>query len=424
MGRVKALRSVAVFHIGGVSGPQRSLGQTARWLKDRGSVEFIVPEPGPTADEYSRFGPVEVHDYAALTYPRGPGSLGKAVMRLARETRMFRREWRRRRPDAVLVVTTVVPTALLAARLERIPTVVYASEIYEQWKRAPRLRVWGALLIRGTSALSDGVVCCSAAVASQFPADGHKPLSIAYPPVGPEHADGDRARGRARFALADEDTCLTVVGSISRGRGQDVALRALARVRRRFPAARLLVVGSPHPRRVDLEFAEELRALAGQLGVSDGVTFAGTVATTDGAMADVYAASDVVINPARSAEAFGRVIPEALMAGRPVVASRIGGIPEVIRDGVDGLLVPPDAADALAAGIVRVLEDPALADAMVESGQRRVRDKFGHDQDREAWTQVFEAVVSGRPELARADGVGAGEQDADRADERYEEQRR
>jgi glycosyltransferase involved in cell wall biosynthesis len=406
-GSGEALRSVAVFHIGGVSGPQRSLGDATRWLQDRGSVEVIVPELGPTADEYSQFGSVEARDYDALTYPRGPVAFGKAVAGLARETRMFRREWRRRRPDAVLVVTTVVPAALLAARLERIPTVVYAAELYEQWKRAPLLRVWGALLVRGTSLLSDGVVCCSTAVASQFPAGGRKPLSIAYPPVGPEHADGDRARGRARFALADEDTCLTVVGSITRGRGQDVALRALARVRERFPAARLLVVGSPHPRRVDLEFAEELRALADQLGVSDAIVFAGTVVTTDGpaAMADVYAASDVVINPARCAEAFGRVVPEALIAGRPVVASRIGGIPDVIRDGVDGLLVPPDDADALAAGIVRVLDDPAFASAMVESGQRRVRDKFGHDQDREAWTQVLESVLSvraGGPVSSRA----------------------
>jgi len=399
---VKPLRSVVVFHIGGVSGPQRSLGDTTRWLQDRGSVEVIVPELGPTADEYSLFGPVEVRDYAALTYPHGRGALAKGIFRIARETRMFRREWRRRRPDAVLVVTTVVPAALLAARLERIPTVVYAAEIYEQWKRAPLLRVWAALLVRGTSVLSDGVVCCSTAVASQFPPRRRKPLAIAYPPVGPEYGEGDRARGRARFALADEDICLTVVGSISRGRGQDVALRALARVRQRFPAARLLVVGSPHPRRVDLEFAEELRALADQLSVSDAIVFAGTVVSTDGdaAMADVYAASDVVINPARFAESFGRVVPEALIAGRPVVASRIGSIPDVIRDGVDGLLVPPDAADALAAGIVRLLEDPAFASAMVESGQRRVRDEFGHDQDREAWRQVFESVLSGRPELA------------------------
>jgi glycosyltransferase involved in cell wall biosynthesis len=424
---VTALRSVAVFHLGGVSGPQRSLGQTTRWLKDRGSIEFIVPELGPTAEEYSVLGPVEVRDYGALTYPRGLGQFGKALVRLARETRMFRREWRRQRPDAVLVVTTVVPAAVLAARLERIPTVVYAAEIYEQqWKRAPLLRVWGALLVRATAALSDGVVCCSAAVASQFPARGRKPLSIAYPPVGPEYAAGDRARGRARFGLAEGDTCLTVVGSISRGRGQDVALRALARVRQRFPSARLLVVGSPHPRPVDLAYADEIRALAVELGVGDAAIFAGTVATADGAlaMADVYAASDIVVNPARFSEPFGRVAPEALMAGKPVVASRIGGIPAVIRDGVDGLLVPPDDPDALAAGVVRLLEDPALAGAMVESGQRRVRAEFGHDQHLEAWTQVFESVLSERAELARADAVRAEHQDAGSPGERYQEQRR
>jgi glycosyltransferase involved in cell wall biosynthesis len=247
-------------------------------------------------------------------------------------------------------------------------------------------------------------------------------LLVAYPPIGAEYAHGDRARGRERFGLGPDDICLTVVGSISRGRGQDVAIRALARVRQRFPSARLLVVGSPHPRPVDIAFDEELRALAREIGVADAVVFAGTEVSGHGveAMADVYAASDVVVNPARFAEPFGRVAPEALVAGRPVVASRVGAIPEVIRDGVDGLLVPSEHPDALAAAVIRVLDDPALARSMVESGRRRVLAEFGDDQDLAAWSKAFEAVRSdgGGPAAGKAlrtpDGDGYRPREGDR----------
>jgi glycosyltransferase involved in cell wall biosynthesis len=396
------MRTLTVFHIGGVGGPQRSLPQVMRWLSARGSVEFIVPDSGPTEEEYAELGPVSALDYSALTYARGPREGLRLARRLVRELRMFRGELRRRRPDLVVAVTTVLPALLLAARLERIPVVVFAAELYEQrWKSAPLLRVWGALLARGTARLSKGVVCCSAAVAAQFPRRGGKPIVVAYPPVGTEYEGGDRDSGRRRFGLDPSHRCMAVVGSISRGRGQDVGLRALALIRERVPSARLLIVGDPHPRTVDREYARELRKLAAALGVADAVVWAGADVSGHGprAMADVYAAADLVVNPARFAEPFGRVAAEALVARRPVVATRIGGIPEVIRDGVDGLLVPPDDPVALAAAVTRILDEPSLGDTLVANGRKRVLEKFGYEQDLIAWRRVIEAALS--PESAR-----------------------
>jgi glycosyltransferase involved in cell wall biosynthesis len=391
-GATREIRSLAVFHLGGVGGPQRSLGGAMGWLSERGPVEFIVPEAGPAAAVYGRLGRVTVADYSALTYARGivPGL--RAARQLVSEARLFRRELRRRRPDLVVAVTTVLPALLLAARLERIPSVVYAAELYEQeWKGSPLLRVWGRLLASGTAWLADGIVCCSASVARQFPSRSRKPLSIAYPPIGREYAEGDRERGRARYGVEGADPCIAVVGSLSRGRGQDVAIRALPLIQRRFPEARLLVVGTAHPRRADLEFADELRALADELGVAGAVVFEGA---TD-AMADVYAASDIVVNPARFEEPFGRVAPEALMAGRPVVATGVGAIPEVIRDGIDGLLVPPDDPAALAGAVTQILDDPARAAQLVAVGRAAVVEKFGEAQDVAAWERVFEPVLLG-----------------------------
>ena len=245
-----------------------------RWLACHGTVEFMVPETGPTEAEYRTLGPVSVHDYSALSYPRTLRARAKMARRLLREFRMFRRELRRRRPDIVVVVTTALPALLLATRLERIPTVVYAAELYDQkWKAAPFLRLWGSLLAMGTALLADGVVCCSRAVARQFPQWARTPVAVAYPPVGVDYEGGDRGRARARYALQSAAPCVAVVGNLSRGRGQDVLLRALPQLRSEFPAARLMVVGAPHPRPVDRAFAEELRALARELAIEDAVVY-------------------------------------------------------------------------------------------------------------------------------------------------------
>jgi glycosyltransferase involved in cell wall biosynthesis len=360
------------------------------WLREQGTVEFIVPEAGAAAAEYAAFGQVTVADYAALTYARGLRQGAVAAWRLAREVRFFRGQLRRRRPNVVVAVTTVLPAVLIAARLERIPSVVYAAELYQQkWKGAPLLRLWGALLAEATARLADGVVCCSQAVARQFPPRTGRPLAIAYPPIDRAYETGDRARRRARYGVEDAAPCLAVIGSLSRGRGQDVALCALPLIRRRFPSAQLLIVGSAHPRPADVAYAEELRSLARDLGIADAVVFGD--ATDD--MPDVYAAADIVVNPARFEEPFGRVGPEALVAGKPVVASRVGAIPEVIRDGVDGLLVPRDDPLALADAVGRLMDDPALADELVSNGRRAVLERFGHDQDLAAWTSVLEAVL-------------------------------
>lgn len=387
------MRTLAVFHLGGVGGPSRSLVHVMSRLGERGTVEFIVPGSGPTEAEYGAIGEVTVADYAALTYARSLREGAALIRRLLRDVRYFRRELRRRRPDLVIAVTTVLPALLVAARLERVPTVVYAAELYgQEGKGAPLLRLWGTLLARGTALLSDAIVCCSLAVAQQFPQGGRKLVTVAYPPIGRSYEGGSREAARARYGLEAADPCVVVAGSVSRGRGQDVALRALASIRRRFPAARLLVVGAPHPRLVDREFDAELRRLAEQLGVTDAVVFAEPTE----AMADVYAGADVVVNPARVAEAFGRVAPEALVAGRPVVASRVGAIPEVIRDGVDGLLVRPDEPDELAAAVIRLVEDPELATRLVSAGRRRVLEEFGHERDLAGWIAAIESAVSGR----------------------------
>ena len=382
----RRLRTVVVFHLADITGPAKSLRPRleaiARW---GGGLDVLAPGEGSLARAYGDLGYVSALPYASLTVPRTPREAARAVRSFARDVGLFRRELRRRRPDVVVVVTTALPAALIAARLEHIPTVVYVGETFPSRDTDGTVRwLGGRVIARLCEALADRLVCCSETVAGQFNRLGSA-VTI-YPGISRVYAEGDRAGFRARYGLEAASPVIAVVGNLTAGRGQDTAVRALAVIRERLPGAQLVIAGLPHPRPIDEAFAASVHDLASELGVERSVVFTGFVER----VADVYAAADVVVNPARFDEPFGRVALEALTAGRPVVASAVGGIPEVLRDGRDALLVPSDDPVALAEAVSRLVEDPALRDRLVAEGSRRVEFEFGE----EAGIEAFEGVIA------------------------------
>ena len=131
---------------------------------------------------------------------------------------------------------------------------------------------------------------------------------------------------------------LASVGYLTEGRGQDLLVRAMPAILERLPDARYVLAGDPFPRPQDIAYRDRLVALVDELGLGDSVIVAGHVEE----IADVYAAADVVVNPARFNEPFGRVPFEAAVAGRPAVVTRVGAIPELLRDGSSALIVEPE----------------------------------------------------------------------------------
>lgn len=188
-----------------------------------------------------------------------------------------------------------------------------------------------------------------------------------------------RASARAELGLTDEQLVIAHIGRLVRWKGQAVLLRALAQVRRRHPAAHGLIVGQWSPAD-DVPgalgggepYARELHALAAELGLTNHVTFAGFVRDANLA----YAAADMVTHTSTLPEPFGRVVIEAMMMGRPVVAAAAGALPEIIRDGATGFLTAPGDAAALAE---RLSELGADADRRAQIGaaaRRRVEAEF------------------------------------------------
>ena len=155
-----------------------------------------------------------------------------------------------------------------------------------------------------------------------------------------------------------------VVARLEPEKGHPTLLEAWPAVLRSVPDAYLLIVGEGSRR-------DALEALTRDLHIAHRVVFTGR---RDDVPA-VTAALDVAVLPSYR-EAQGLSILEALALSRPVVASDVGGIPEVITDGVTGVLVPPHDPDALAAAIVRLLRDHPYADTLGRAGHDMVHDRF------------------------------------------------
>jgi glycosyltransferase involved in cell wall biosynthesis len=211
------------------------------------------------------------------------------------------------------------------------------------------------------------VVAISDGVRAALIASGVEPAHIHLVPSGvePERfavSAAARAAARARFALTDDRFVLAVVGALEARKGHDVLLDALATLA--DPAVVVVAAGEGGAHAA-------LAARVRTLGLDATVRFLGRVDD----VTSVLAAADVLVMPSRQ-EGLGVAALEAMAAGLPVIASRVGGLPEAVVDGETGLLVPPADAPALAAAIAWLAADRALARRLGAAGRERVRARF------------------------------------------------
>jgi len=186
---------------------------------------------------------------------------------------------------------------------------------------------------------------------------------------------------------ADERRVILVPARLDPQKGQDVILEALPAVRAAVPNAEVWLAGHETGTSSD-----ELRALAERLGVSDAVRFLGFRED----MAALMRRAEIVALPSRW-EGFGLVLLEAMDACRPLVASAVGAIPEVVEDGVTGLLVPPEQPAALAQALLALLRDPQRAARLGAAGRRRLEQQFDERAMIEATEGVYNGLLGGGP---------------------------
>jgi glycosyltransferase involved in cell wall biosynthesis len=165
-----------------------------------------------------------------------------------------------------------------------------------------------------------------------------------------------------------------LVGRISPWKGQHIFIQAAALVNQRFPHARFFIIGAALFG--EDQYEQAVRQLPRQLGIHENVEFSGFRNDIGRAIAEL----DLLVHASTIGEPFGQVIIEGMAAGKPVVATNGGGVPEIVEDGRTGILVPMADIEAMASAICRILSDPASAKAMGLRARQSVADHFTIEQ--------------------------------------------
>jgi glycosyltransferase involved in cell wall biosynthesis len=360
----------------------------------------VLPERGVLAALLEDAGAeVVVHPLAvlrrALSSPRGAAALARAA---AGDRRVLGELAIERGAAVVHANTSVVLSSGAVARRAGAAHLIHVREIYAGSSGPMTGALWP--LMRRRLERADALACISRAVARQFGGSPRAELIYDGLPETPEPVDREAAR--RSLEIAGNRFVVALVGRVSDWKGQDVLIRALAQTPLVANGAIALLAGDAHPGAEAHE--RRLVALAGQLGVTERVRqlgFRDDVGT-------VLGAADVLVVPSTRPEPLGLVAMEGAAAGLPVVASAHGGVTELVRHGVTGMLVAPGHPEALAMALRLLADDPALARRLGEAGRTDVTERFPVDRMLARLQAIYDRLADAGWRGAQADRLGSG----------------
>ncbi len=310
-------------------------------------------EGGPMVARTRELGvPTEVVPAGRL---REPYRMLRTILRIAGAIR-------RVRADVVLSwMTKAQLYAGPAARLAGVPAVWFQHGLTDQ-----------GLDRMATRLPARGILTCSQCVGGEQAAlKPIRPLHVVWGGVDLERFDPDRlpspVEARRKLGLPVEGPLVGIVGRMQRWKGMHTVVQAMPRVLQSYPQAHAVLVGGKHD--LEPDYPGYVEQLVQELRLADRIILAGAQTNA----AEWMQAMDIFIH-ASDREPFGMVIIEAMALGKPVIAGAAGGPPEIVTNGGDGLLTRYEDAEALAAAILRYLDDPEFARRMGEAGRKRAPD--------------------------------------------------
>lgn len=177
----------------------------------------------------------------------------------------------------------------------------------------------------------------------------------------------EKERLRKKWGISRDDTVIGFVSKLWEGKGHLNLIEAFKRIKQEIENAKLVIVGEGYL------YAQLVRRVE-RLGLKDSVLFTGFQSDVP----DIIATFDVAVLPSHF-EGMGRVLLEAMAMEKPVVASRVGGIPDLVEHGINGFLVAPGDVNGLAEALIKTLNDKGLAEKMGKAGRKMISEKFSAD---------------------------------------------
>lgn len=197
------------------------------------------------------------------------------------------------------------------------------------------------------------------------------------------------AETRGRLGISTAVKLIGSAGILHAAKGQDILIRAAVRLRAEYPELKVLLIGQVFHAN-DAEYEKKLEKLVVELGIKGSIVFTGF--RND--VCDLIQAMDVFVHPAVFQDPLPRILLEAAACGRPIVATKTGGIPEIIQDGISGLLVEPGNADALADAVLALLRHPDKAMRLGQEAMKRIEQTFSLRRHISAITAIYRQFAS------------------------------
>lgn len=358
-------------------GVERGTVDLARYLRRKGHKSIVVSAGGALVGDLTSAGVVH---YTLPVQRKNPFHLIRSIKALNKIVRQERID--------VIHARSRVPAliAYVVSRYTHVPFVTTCHGFYSDHFLS-RIMGWGKI-----------VIVASHIIGKRMREDfGVSHQKIHLIPRGVDLNEFQPASSATD--VKPKKMVVGVIGRLTPIKGHPFFLKAMARVTRVMPQVSIQIIGdAPKP-----QYKEELMLLAKNLGLSSVTEFLGTRYD----IAQLLSKMSVLVVPSVGEEAFGRVAIEAGACRIPVVATRIGGLVDIIEHEKDGLLTPPDDPRLLAESILRLLKDPTLASSLAESLRKKVEREFSLDDMFERTLKVYrEAVEQKRILVIKLSAVG------------------
>lgn len=351
-----------------ISGAERSLLSFFEKI-DRKLIEpiLLLPEDGPLLKETEKIG-IETIVLPYLIKFGESHSLFK-LSRILRAVYMIVEIIKRKKID---IVHSNSPRAGfiggLSARLALVPSVIHVRDIHQ----SPFSNYFKASIL---DALSDKIIAVSNATKISIGEKRRsliKKVDVVYNGIDIEKIDSMMFRDFRKEIGVDNDVKLIAsIGILHPVKGHDTLIKSIPLVKEKFPLLKALIVGDCFLEK-EREYRDELKNLAESVGVLGDVIFTGFRED----IFNVLKAIDIFVLPSKYPDPFPRALLEASAMKKPIIATRVGGIPEIIKDGFSGILIEPEDHLTLANAIILLLEKDELAHSLAFRSRKILEENF------------------------------------------------
>ncbi|OGW83261.1 MAG: hypothetical protein A2987_05810 [Omnitrophica bacterium RIFCSPLOWO2_01_FULL_45_10] len=346
-----------------ISGAENSLLNLVRHIDvSRFKPIFILPEGGPLPSKLREMG-VEVN---LMELPSIRKSL-KAHRVIYKIRRLVKEQ------GIELIHSNSIRTHIYSAavgRMEDVPVIWHERNLVTKEIIDPD---------RLLSFLPDRIICNSKAIAKRFEAKRsiNNKVKVIYNGVDLERFNPsvNSEKVKNEFGLNDDSPVIGIASRFSKDKGHEYFLKEASIIKKVFGKAKFLVIGGPVFKE-DAHREKYLKTFSDRLGLRDSVVFCGFRDDTP----QIFNALDILVLASR-AEPCGRVLFEAMASGKPIIATNSGGTPEIVPDGIAGVLIPPFKAGAMSEAAIQLLKDKDKARDMGSRGREWVERNFSIERN-------------------------------------------